>query len=910
MPRSYTETEHQELFVPDADLGAPIHLHVPSALGPLRYFVCLRLPDEQANRLDGATMRLRVGGLRPDDISAAAGEGAPEPDRYPSREAGLTWRLFCEARVSRGDAELTFQNLPEGLARADVLLCTWPRFLATGQADEWLACQADPAWAPGGVPLGGIGAGKVEVSRDGRFRNYSGNNNQDMPFEEPDGLDGAFLSVAAGGEERLLATRETAGLRPCPTLEAELAFPQVRLLARDVHDRLDAEVTLAGPTVPHDPALASLPGCILRWRLSNRSDAAVDATCRFAWPNLVGSGGGIEEPESRTGYADGFYRYWEAPDQQKAAAVDGSGFRALRYANAPSGVCPAADGYHFVAVRDAEGVAIDEDPRRGSVRRRISVPAGGEAVVEMALVWEMPHWIDSLGEDRGLYWQTHRPDGPAILRTLFERFDEILAGGAALRALLAESDLPAWLQRRLCNCNYPLVTNSVFYRDGRFSINEGPSEMAGCYGTIDQRLGAHPATQLLFPTLNRTELELFGAVQAANGGINHDLGGGHLEAEAQDRAWPDLTCSFILQHARHAWSTGEEDFEATAWSRARKALQRHAEWAEAGSGVAQVGSGLGTSYDGYHYFGTTPYMATLWLATLAVMRRWARRRGEEGLLPDLERWEAAARDRLDADLWTGSYYRAYGSPEGERNENCHAGMLAGEPYARLLAGVDVLPEERLAPCCTALATLVGSEDFAVPPDEVTPDGECAVEYGWLPYVESFGLAALAAAGDERFWPVWERVVGAMDGGGAHPCDTRLMYQPSNGAPSWGAYYMTAPASWLVYDAWLGFWYEPQAGLLRLAPPRSGRYPVVHPLFWGMAAHDAASGETSLEIRRVWAPEAPAVQRLQVPCGRGAVSVAGAARERAPGTDRYDLVELDPMTLAEGTTLAWTVSPPA
>jgi hypothetical protein len=493
----------------------------------------------------------------------------------------------------------------------------------------------------------------------------------------------------------------------------------------------------------------------------------------------------------------------------------------------------------------------------------------------MALIWAMPHWEDIKGTDRGHLWQEHFPGANEMAREVLANADEILAQSGSLARLLDQSSLAEWLKARLSNCNYPLVTNSVLYRDGRFSINEGPTEMTGCYGTIDQRLGAHPATQLLFPDLNARELSQFAAIQSPNGGISHDLGAGHLESGPRDQGWPDIPCSFILQCARHAWSTGDRAFEEQMWPRARKALLRHSEWAEQGGGVAQVGFGLGTSYDGYHYEGTTAYVGTLWLAALAVVEQWARRHGETDLLPRIEKWRSAAVSRMDTDIWNGRFYVTCGQATGPKRETSHAGQLAGQFFSRMLAGRDVLPPERLLPCVEALMSLNGSDRFAVPPDEATPEGQAAVMFGWLPYVEAFGLSAAASVGHPRLTAVWQRIIESMDQNGQRPCDTRLMYRPSTGEPSWGAYYMTASASWLVYDALLDLAYWPEEAVLRLNPTLSGELPVVHPLWWGLAR--VAKDEICLRFERVFTsrplqirqielrnagPEAPSLQRYR------------------------------------------------
>jgi len=351
------------------------------------------------------------------------------------------------------------------------------------------------------------------------------------------------------------------------------------------------------------------------------------------------------------------------------------------------------------------------------------------------------------------------------------------------------------------------------------------------------------------------------------------------------------------------------DFESAAWHRARRALERHAIWAETGNGVAQVGNGLGTSYDGYHYYGTTPYMGTLWLAALKVCRVWATGRHETELITRIDNYIEAALKRMDEDLWTGHYYRAYGAPEGPNNDNCHAGMLAGEVFSRMLAGCDVLPTDRLASCRQTLLSLNLSDRFVIPPDEVHPKGERTVEYGWLPYVESFGLASLAAGGETGFMGCWERIIRAMDGAGKHPCDTRLMYQPDSGLPSWGAYYMTAPASWLVYDSLLDFFYAPGSKTLRLCPNIDGTFALIHPCFWGLGKTEkSGEGERiSLNVRRTFGDGPLQVTRLEVPKGSGDILLGKDTYKRAAHTECYDLVEINPIEIKRGASINWCLT---
>lgn len=865
--------EHQELFFGDADLSRPLSLRIPSPLGALGYYFFVRVPKARVPSLRAVSARYDLVGLHESHGEVGPGEKATSPRTVPSCERGKVWVCLFRAPLARGSGTVVFRQWPTALRRTDLLLCTYPRFLTSGQAETWIAAQRDPLWASSGVPLGGIGCGRVDICRDGRFRNFSLNNNQDAPVEDADGLPGAYLAVTAGGRTVDLASRPIMpGHGACRRLEFTPRFPQAALKATGVVRGLDAVVTLSGPVAPQDARHSGMPGFLVRWQLTNTTRRAATVVCRMGWPNLIGVGGGIATRETRVGHGDGTYHYWEDPTGRKERRVTTAEAVAVRYVGRPKIGGLASRGEHLLAVARQSGAAVESTAGKGlgEVSCTVCVPAAGTATADMALVAAMPHWTDSFGVDRGHAWQNHFSSGEAILAALLSERDAIWTAAGALAGHLDDGDLPAWLTRRLSNCLYPLVTNSVHYRDGRFSINEGPTEMAGCYGTIDQRLAAHPGTLLTRPDLNAHELRQFAVIQSPEGGIRHDLGGGHLEREPGEMKWPDLTCSFILQTARHAWSTGDKAFEDEMWPRAVRALRRHAEWAEAGGGVAQVGkNGFGTSYDSYHYLGTTAYIGTLWLAALAVMERWASLKGEVALRPQIGAWRRAALRRLDADLWNGQFFRACAEHGGARRETCHAGQLAGQVFTRLLTGNDVLPKERLLPVVDALLRINGSVRHAIPPDEADAKGGAAADYGWLPYVEGFMLSAVATVGDARMWEVWERMVRRMDND-AHPCDTRLMYHPDTGEPSWGACYMTAPASWLVYDAWLGFAYEPAQGLLRLAPAAAGRYPLVHPCFWG-TVKVAKNGACTLTVKRVFGTKPLPVTTLEFRSGKAGIA---------------------------------------
>jgi non-lysosomal glucosylceramidase len=901
------ENEHQELFTLGVNPTKPIDIFIPSPLGRLAYFVFVRVPKADVARLSGVSMHVCVGGLRTEDYDIAAGEGAANPAVIPSIDPQLAW--FCPGMisVSRGNGTLTFNNWPADITSAELLLCTWPRFIANGQADEWIAGQVDPSWAPTGVPLGGIGGGRVDICRDGRFRNFSMNNNQDCPLENPDGLPGAYMAISEDDVTVDIATRPiVTGHLACKKIDYTPRFPQAILKSANIIDGIDVAVTLSGTLTPQDHLHASIPGFIVRWSVTNNSSSPRTITCRMGWPNLIGIGGSVAKAESKIGYGDGYYHHYDDPTGRKISTEKiGDNITALQYTGTPKQSYLSASGDHYLGtiINEQSSVSTISIADDGELSTTITIPAGATITTDMAVVTAMPNWVDSLSVDLGMYWQNNFTNGAEMLAELLNNADAIIADTGSLSSLIDDSTLPEWLRERLSNCNYPLVSNSVYTREGKFSVNEGPTEMAGTYGTIDQRLAAHPSTQLLFPQLNDTELRLFAAIQGDDGGIQHDLGGGHLSRTAGSINWPDLTCSFIIQTARHAWSTGDAAFEKDIFPRAKRALLKHAKWADEGNGVAQVGDGLGTSYDGYHYFGTTGYMATLWLAALAIYERWSSKMGDDSLNDDVKRWRQAAIARLNADIWNGEYFIAYGSVNGVKRDTCHAGQVAGQVFNRMLTGTDVLDTKQLLSCINAVITQNGNARFNVPPDEVGTDGAEAVEYGWLPYVEGFMMTAVASVNDPRMMPIWQRMMASVDDSHRHPCDTRLMYRP-NGELSWGTYYMTAPASWLVYDAWLDFFYTTEDGALRLRAENEGKYPIVHPNFWATAT--IKEGTVSLLVQRVFT-DGNTITQLELLTGSTAQTVDCINMETAGKVGDYTRYKLpEAFEIKVGETLSWRV----
>ncbi|MDW8103472.1 MAG: GH116 family glycosyl hydrolase [Armatimonadota bacterium] len=168
-----------------------------------------------------------------------------------------------------------------------------------------------------GIPLGGIGAGSVEIRPDGLLHEWQIFNAGRWAPQAPCGLrpeerilpeDCVFvLRVATPGDVQLryLALRESlhdlysAGwARAVQSIQFEGTFPLARL--RYLDDSLPVQVTaeVFSPFIPLDSRASGTPGFFIRFLVRNRADVPVDVSIAGVLRNMVGLGQESRQPRN------------------------------------------------------------------------------------------------------------------------------------------------------------------------------------------------------------------------------------------------------------------------------------------------------------------------------------------------------------------------------------------------------------------------------------------------------------------------------------------------------------------------------------------------------------------------------------------------------------------------------------
>jgi len=212
----------------------------------------------------------------------------------------------------------------------------------------------------------------------------------------------------------------------------------------------------------------------------------------------------------------------------------------------------------------------------------------------------------------------------------------------------------------------------------------------------------------------------------------------------------------------------------------------------------------------------------------------------------------------------------YDTTKQERCPNSHVSQVAGECYARLLGFDSLYGEAYVRQALASMLRLNFHPRFRAPTNEATPDGHMTARklWAWVFHSRVYfgGVGFFFGLGDEAL-----RAMQRMDElvtvhNGNNRWDQRLFYEPDTGKEHWGRFYMSAPCTWYVYQALLGYFWDKPSGILGLVPnlPRSlipFAGPIFTPGFWAWLTVD--TDEMRLEIRRVFTQDLP-VRLLRLP----------------------------------------------
>lgn len=760
-----------------------------------------------------------------------------------------------------------------------------------------------------GMPLGGIGAGKVEFCPNGKFTNCTASNNWDAPITgsgaspegdtpEGPGIGGAFLAryVQAAGAQ-LLRTYGHGVMAPIleQDMHFEAAFPLAHVQYAPlggVELALDAYSPLLLDENPEDEYRNSaLPVAIFRFTLTNRNPQARQAAVAMSWENLVGRGGyaGVVVNHTECRACEAFQdekvvgvRFFPTKEQINARTWGEYALQAMRQPGVTVSTLAGwnldGDGKDFWESFSREGVLSSDCDRvtggaigfqfmrldGGALAQRVELGPGEERVLTFVLSWFFPHLLAPglPAVDYGHAYENWFGSAAEAGRYALEHAEDLLESTRRWHEFLRQSSLPGWLVRKLCNDLAVLFSNSWYTKDHRFSMNESPTFMRGCMGTLDQRLASGSILTMCFPALAKEELRLWARQQITEsdphrygrhwdcqegrfgreldrlGAIRHDLGWDHLEGGELGTPgwlllhWPDLAPAFVIQCYTVASWTGDEGFLAEMYPHIKSALTFVERLDQDGDGVPDLWGPGSCTYDNenFPYYGASAYVASLYLASLRLGKKLAERHQDKDFAAYCDAQAARVRQAIETKLWDESkgYFISWRDdlapcwaggprPHAASSENCMVGQVAGEWVSGMFGLEPGVPREQLMKALRQIFRRNVAPIAGCPANEVSPQGQHS--FSWPFYAEIYfaSNACYWGLADEGL-EAMRRIDHAISEVAEAPWDAPLVWGgPDNTRPGWGRWYMSSPASWFFLPALGGVVYDALEKLIRLDP---------------------------------------------------------------------------------------------
>ncbi len=157
----------------------------------------------------------------------------------------------------------------------------------------------------------------------------------------------------------------------------------------------------------------------------------------------------------------------------------------------------------------ASPAAADKSHPAGVVAVQFVLKPRESIDVPMCISWFTPVMLTGSGEDYGHYYQEVFPDSAQAARSLLGDWQALLALTEEWQKRISGSSMPAELDKRLINSVSTLVTNSVFVRDGRFTLlpDPEPIDVAASHESyLFQRRSAADLLLALYPQLDAQEM--------------------------------------------------------------------------------------------------------------------------------------------------------------------------------------------------------------------------------------------------------------------------------------------------------------------------------------------------------------------------------------------------------------------
>nr|MDO8088505.1 GH116 family glycosyl hydrolase [Candidatus Sigynarchaeum springense] len=449
----------------------------------------------------------------------------------------------------------------------------------------------------------------------------------------------------------------------------------------------------------------------------------------------------------------------------------------------------------------------------GALAASCTIKPGESKDITFILSWHFPNHYSQKGVIIGHMYDNWFHDAEAVNKFLIENKESLVSKTEAFSDALFDTSLPSNLADAWASQLTTIPKCTWWVKNGDFGVWEG----LGCCGfhTTDITYQGSFNLLALFPDLQLRQMLMGARFQREDGRIPHffvpDLS--HVD-HGFDRV--DMNQQFVMLVCRDYLWTGDTKYLKEAWPHVVRAMDNTQLLDGDGDGLPDHDTRRNT-YDGWNFFGTPSYIASLWLGALRAAARMAYDIGDKA---NAAKWDALLAKAAPAfvdKLWNGEYFNLW-IDQDRRDEMCMTDQLSGEWFTHLMGLGNSIPADRVK---AALAA-VFKHNFSV---------ESGLINGSYPADKKRSFPAHYNGQAMAPWTGVEYAIGSMmiDHGmvneGIAVVDT-IHDRYMRAGRYWnhvecGDHYYRAMCSWAVLLAATGFKLDVPKQAMRIAPRASG-----------------------------------------------------------------------------------------
>lgn len=620
--------------------------------------------------------------------------------------------------------------------------------------------------------LGGIGTGNVSVGARGQLRDWEifgtpgkGNFNPNTFFAlRVAGPDGAVEArvlesrlTPPFAKARGFVDHEVAGLPRFASSRARGEYPFFTVELDDPSMPVSVVLEAFTPFVPLDADASGLPVAILRYHVTNTTDAPLDVAVagslgnltslvdyhRHTWQNFDSASENVNEYRDDGVIRGLYFRPRDLPADHLHAgtmsltttARDVSHKRSWLRGGWWDGLQDFWDDFRDDGRLDAESVYVQRDARdvtgdqTGSLAQHRRVDPGETEVFGFELAWHFPNRVRSWS--RRMYDEDYRgrdidvdglpPGSYPTVRTRVARFADAWAVARATiddlerlegasrdfhRAMFGSS-LP-WYVVDAVTATATVIRSPtcIWLEDGRFLAWEGCFDEEGCCeGTCTHVWNYAQSMAFLFPELEREMRRIEYLVETRPDGKMNFRAYQPWGMPGQDHVpAADGQLGTLVRLYREWRISGDDAFLREVWPAAQRTLEYAFErWDSDGDGVLDTDQF--NTYD-IDFHGPNSMVNSVFLAALRAGEELARHLGDSA---SADRYRAAferGSARTDELLWGGEYYVQsiddVDSARYQYGRGCLADQVFGQTLAHVAGLGHILPPAHVAAAVKAV----------------------------------------------------------------------------------------------------------------------------------------------------------------------------------------------------------------